>query len=153
MIDRTARKRDAIGRFTSPAGVEVDVEAVRADYEANVASVAEVAIKHAISASALQRLVVRHGWTPRAPHRVNPNDLLMRMFEALDTQMRDLETTMTDAGTSHAAMLSKLVTTLDKLIEIKDAEPGKRRASKRPSKVIDTLRSKIADRIAELNEP
>ena len=71
MIDRTARKRDAIGRFASPSGVEVDVDAVRADYEANVASVAEVAIKHAISASALQRLVVRHGWTPRAPHRAN----------------------------------------------------------------------------------
>ena len=29
MIDRTARKRDAIGRFASPSGVEIDVDAVR----------------------------------------------------------------------------------------------------------------------------
>ena len=141
------------GRFASPSGVDVDVDAVRADYEANLHSIAEVAIRHGISASALQRLAIRQGWTPRIPHRVDPNDLLMRMFAALDAQMRDLETTMTDRGTSQAAMLSKLVTTLDKLIEIKDAEAGKRRANKRPSKVINDLRSKIADRIAELNEP
>jgi len=121
------------------------------DYEAGLLPLADVAIKHSISASTLHRLVVQGGWTPRAPHRIDPNDLIMRMFSALDAQMRDLETTMKDASGSHAGMLAKLVTTLDKLIEIKDAEARKRYHGGRASKEVNELRAKIAERIAELN--
>ena len=151
MIERPARKRDAFGRFAAKANV--DIEALHADYDARELSNQDVAIKHRISASTLHRYVVTLGWTPRAPHRIDPNDLVMRMFAALEAQMQDLETTTTTAGGSHAAILSKLVTTLDRLIEIKDAEAHKRRSSTRSSKVIEDLRSKIADRIAEFNQP
>lgn len=151
MTGRTARKRDALGRFAGQ--VAVNLEALHADYAARELTNQDVAIKHRISASTLHRYVVTLGWTPRAPHRIDPNDLVMRMFTALEAQMQDLETTMTTAGGSHAAILSKLVSTLDKLIVIKDAEAQKRRSSTRSSKVIEDLRSKIADRIAEFNQP
>ena len=146
---KTVRRREPNGRFAS--GTKPDLDVVRADYESGTLAIAEVAIKHSISASTLHRYVVQLGWTPRAPHRIDPNDLIMRMFSALDAQMRDLETTMKDANGSHAGMLAKLVTTLDKLIEIKDAEARKRRKGGHASKEVSELRAKIAARIEELN--
>jgi hypothetical protein len=148
-LDTKWRRRDANGRFASD--VKADRDAVRVDYEGGVLSTNDVAIKHSISVSTLQRMVVQCGWTPRAPHRIDPNDLIMRMFSALDAQMRDLETTMKDATGSHAGMLAKLVTTLDRLIEIKDAEARKRYQGGHASKEVMALRAKIAERIAELN--
>jgi hypothetical protein len=114
--------------------------------------VVEVAIKHRVSASTIHRLVVQYGWTPRAPHRIDPNDLIMRMFAALDAQMRDLESTMTDTNTAQVGMLSKLVATLDRLIEIKEVEASRNRRRSKPSAKVAELRSRIAERIAELNE-
>ena len=96
-------------------------------------------------------MVVQNGWTPRAPHRIDPNDLVMRMFSALDTQLRDLETTTMDGNNSQAGMLARLVTTLDRLIEIKEVERRKRRSDGQASKEVTELRAKIAERIAELN--
>jgi len=150
-VPPASRSRDATtGRFKTR--IAVNIEAVRFDYESDELSTVEVAIRHEISASTLHRLVVQHGWRPRAPHRIDPDDLIMRMFAALDAQMRDLESTMTNAGGSHAGMLVKLVGTLDKLIEIKDAEARKHRDGKRPSRRVLELRSKLAQRVAELNE-
>lgn len=145
----TTRRRGSNGRFLP--GAPVDLARLRADYEADALSVVEVAIRHGISASTVHRHVVQHGWTPRAPHRIDPNDLIMRMFAALDAQMRDLESTMTDTGSAQVGMLNKLVATLDRLIEIKEVEAGRTRRRGRPSAKVAELRSKIAARIAELN--
>ena len=143
------RQREANGRFARE-GV-IDPELVRTDYEANVLPLPDVALKHGISLSAIHRMVVGNGWRPRAPHRIDPTDLITRMFAALDTQMRELEVMeMTTQGTQ-AGVLAKLVSTLDKLIEIKDAEGRKRKDGQRPSRQVNALRAKLAERIAELN--
>ena len=60
MIERPARKRDALGRFAAKANV--DIEALHADYDARELSNQDVAIKHRISASTLHRYVVTLGW-------------------------------------------------------------------------------------------
>lgn len=143
----TPRRRAANGRFAADA--PADLGAIRADYEAGVLSITDLCIRHSISASAVHRLVVTHGWKPRAPHRIDPGDLIMRMFALLDAQLRDLETTMREAGSADAAMLGKLVTTLDRLIVIKRAEMS--RGAHTASKEITALRAQIAERIAELN--
>ena len=49
-------------------------------------------------------------------------------------------------------MLSKLVATLDRLIEIKEVEASRNRRRSKPSAKVAELRSRIAERIAELNE-
>jgi hypothetical protein len=150
-VPQASRSRDAAtGRFTTR--IAINIEAVRFDYESDELSIVDVAIRHDVSVSTLHRLVVQNGWRPRAPHRIDPNDLIMRMFAALDAQMRDLESTMTNAAGSHAGMLIKLVSTLDKLIEIKDAEARKHHDGKRPSRKVVELRAQIAERIAELND-
>jgi hypothetical protein len=144
-----SRQREANGRFAKEPGV--DPELVRSDYEGNDLPLLDVALKHGISLSAIQRMVVGNGWRPRAPHRIDPNDLIVRMFAALDRQMRELEVTdMLTQGTQ-AGVLAKLVSTLDKLIEIKDAEARKRKDGQRTSRQVQQLRAKIAERIAELN--
>ena len=99
----TPRRRAANGRFAADA--PADLGAIRADYEAGVLSITDLCIRHSISASAVHRLVVTHGWKPRAPHRIDPGDLIMRMFALRDAQLRDLETTMREAGSADAAML------------------------------------------------
>lgn len=144
------RLRGANGRFLRRG--EIDHEAIRPDYEGDTLTVVQVAIKHRVSASTIHRLVVQHGWTPRAPHRIDPNDLIMRMFAALDAQMRDLESTMIDTNSAQVGMLNKLVATLDKLIEIKEVEASRNRRRGKPSAKVAELRSRIAERIAELNE-
>jgi hypothetical protein len=120
---------------------------VRADYEAPLLTLREICLKYRIAASTIQQWARAEGWTMRQPHRVDPNDLVGRMLALLDGQIAELETAMTN-GATEVAMLSKLVTTLDRVLALKvHAE----RFESQPSKKVQTLRSKIADRLAELN--
>jgi len=143
------RRRDAQGRFAGEPAP--DAELVRPDYEANELSLPDVARKHGTNLTAVHRMAVRYGWRPRAPHRIDPNDLIMRMFAALDIQMRELEVTEMKTQGAQAGVLAKLVSTLDKLIEIKGAEARRTKDARRPSRQGKQLRAKIAERIAELN--
>jgi hypothetical protein len=144
------RRRDAIGRFRGEPAP--DPELVRPDYEANVLSLPDVALKHGTNLTAIHRMAVRLGWRPRSPHRIDPADLINRMFAAIDTQMRELEVTQMKTQGAQAGVLAKLVSTLDKLIEIKDAEARRPKDQRRPSRQVVQLRAKIAERIAELND-
>ena len=83
----------------------------------------------------------------RQPHRIDPNDLVGRMLGLLDGQIADLETAM-NTGATEVAMLAKLVTTLDRVIALRDRTV---KAEAAPSRRVLTLRGKIADRLAELN--
>lgn len=143
------RQRSANGRFLKEPAAEQ--EQVRRDYEANQLPLPDVALKHGISLSAIHRMVVQNGWRPRAPHRIDPSDLIMRMFAALEMQMRELETMEMKTQGAQAGVLAKLVSTLDKLIEIKDAESRRHKDGRRPSRHVKELRAQIAERIAELN--
>ena len=150
MGSAATRPRDDKGRFL--AGPPVDREAARADYEAGELTLPQIARKHRTSLSSLHRLQVAGGWAPRAPHRVDPNDLVMRMLNVLSTQLGSLEkAAMGDKNVAaEAAVLGKLATTLDRLIEMKRAEA--KRQPRAQSSEMAALREKIAERIAELNE-
>jgi len=141
-----SRKRDAHGRFVADTAADIGV--VHRDYDDLTLTTNEVCIRNAISASTLHRLVRQYHWTPRAPHRIDPNDLVQRMLEMVEIQIADMETTMTQAGSAEATTLGKLVTTLDRLILIKNAQAKRPRTA---SKEVRDLRAKLADRIAELN--
>jgi hypothetical protein len=149
MGSAATRPRDEKGRFL--AGPPVDLDAARADYEAGGLKLPEIAEKYRISQSALHRLTVAGRWVPRAPRRVDPNDLVMRMLDVLGTQLGILEKAdMKDKNVAaEAAVLGRLATTLDKLIEMKRAEA--KRQPRAQSNEMAALREKIAERIAELN--
>jgi transposase-like protein len=138
--------RDAMGHFVSPYDPQKRAE-VRADYEAPVLTLQEICKKHGIAANTVQKWMRAEGWRMRQPHRIDPNDLVGRMLELLDGQIADLEIAMMN-GAAEVAMLSKLVTTLDRVIALKERTAKVQAA---PSMRVLTLRTKIADRLIELN--
>jgi len=145
MSDRTLL-RDALGHFVSPYDAEFKAR-VRADYETPDILLREITDNYRISASTLQQWVRAGGWEMRQPHRVDPNNLVGRMLVLLDGQIADLEIVMKN-GATEVAMLSKLVTTLDRVLALKERSA---KTEKRPSMRVATLRGKIAERLAELN--
>ena len=58
---------------------------------------------------------------------------------------------MVRAGVTETAVLGKLVTTLDRLIAIKNVATVKHPTKRLRAREIDALRVKIADRVAELS--
>jgi hypothetical protein len=120
---------------------------VRVDYEAPVLTLRDISLKHGIAGSTIQQWMRAGGWNMRQPHRVDPHDLVGRMLALLDGQIADLETVMKN-GATEVAMLSKLVTTLDKVLLLKERIV---RDKPRSSKRVEELRAKIAERIGELN--
>ncbi len=138
--------RDEHGLFVSPYDAAFRA-LVRHDYETTDLLLREIAQKFSISASTIQQWVRAENWKMRQPHRIDPNDLVARMLGLLDGQLADLEVVMTN-GATEVAMLSKLVTTLDRVLALKERSA---KTEKQPSRRVTILRSKIADRLAELN--
>ena len=138
--------RDELGHFTSPYDAEFRGR-VQADYEGSRLLLREISEKYGIAGSTIHEWARAECWQMRQPHRVDPNDLLGRMLNLLDGQIADLEAVMKN-GATEVAMLSKLVVTLDRVLALKDRSA---KAEKKPSMRVVTLRSKIADRLAELN--
>jgi uncharacterized protein YjcR len=120
---------------------------VRKDYEEPYLTLLEITQKHKISASTIQQWMRAECWEMRQPHRIDPNDLVGRMLGLLDGQIADLEAVMQN-GATEVAMLSKLVATLDRVLALKERSA---KAPRQPSMRVLTLRSKIADRLIELN--
>jgi hypothetical protein len=146
MIEDAQRSRDASGRFASEHGAEVQAR-VRVDYELSPLTVEEISERHKVSETTIYEWARDGCWVRRRPRRIDPTDLVSRMLGLLDRQMTELETAMNN-GATEVAMLSKLVTTLDKVLLLKERIV---RDKPRSSKRVDELRAKIAERIGELN--
>ena len=139
--------RDALGHFV-PLYDAAFRARVRTDYETSNLLLREITEKYRISATTIQDWVQAEGWVMRQPHHgVDPNNLVSRMLGLLDKQIAELEIVMKN-GTPEVAMLSKLVTTLDRVLALKERSA---KVEKEPSRRVLTLRTKIADRLAELN--
>lgn len=145
MTSKPTRARDAFGHF-APLYDAAFRQRVRADYEADTLLLREITQKYKIAANTVQQWARADDWKMRQPHRIDPNDLVGRMLGLLDQQIADLETAMIN-GAPEVAMLSKLVTTLDRVIALRDRTA---KVQAVPSRRILTLRSKIADRLARL---
>jgi len=142
----TAPYRDDRGRFL-PAYRDQIIADVQADYEGDRLLLREIESKYDISGSTIDTWARQFGWRRRQTVAVEPQDLIARLLALLSGQIADLETAMKN-GATEAAMLSKLVTTLDRVLALK----AKSTADKpRPSRRVEELRAKIAERIGELN--
>jgi hypothetical protein len=146
LIERADRDRDECGRFLPHYEAELRLR-VRQDYELSSMTVDEISEAHQVSQTMIYKWAADEKWVRRRPRKVDPNDLLSRMLGLLDRQMTELETAM-NSGAAEAAMLAKLVTTLDKVLLIKERALHDR---PRSSKRVEELRAKIAERIVELN--
>lgn len=146
MPDDAELLRGAFGHF-APVYDDPFRQRVKVDYEAAELLLREIGKKHGIAVSTIQQWARAGGWKMRQPHRIDPHDLVARMMELLDGQIAELETVMKN-GATEVAMLARLVTTLDKVLLLKERIV---RDTPRSSKRADELRAKIVERIVELN--
>ncbi len=137
----------------SEASAPFGLLALQGEYEEKILTIVALCAKYDISRSRLYELARQHGWRLRSPKRVDRNDLIERLLRLVQAQIGYLETQMRKKTSDHAAMLGRLVNTLDKLIELKDADDSGRSKPVRASKAMTDLRAKIADRIAQFAQP
>lgn len=134
----TARKR-------TPA----DWGVIRLDYEGEGQTIREIAAHHHVSTRSLYKHAAEEGWRRRNAHRqVDRSAIITRMFRVLERQIISLDNNMKQTGEKEVAVLGKLASTLEKLIDIDNAAAP-------PNPVVQQhdmkeLRHKLARRIAQL---
>jgi hypothetical protein len=122
---------------------------IQAEYEGGEGTLDDICARHGISRSALSWRVKTHLWSMRnRTGHVGRPQIIARMFRLLERQIIQLEQDMTETGEKEVAVLGKLASTLEKLIDLdKAATPPKPAAQ---HKDIQDIRNKLALRIAQL---
>jgi hypothetical protein len=134
---------------TTETSGQIDWQAVRGDYEGRVGTTAEIARRYGISTKTLNTRAVIDGWAMRNIRRtIDRGAIIARMFRVLERQIIQLEKDMTETGEKEVAVLGKLASTLEKLIDIDAAAAPEKAAAQ--SSDIKELRHKLAQRIAQL---
>jgi hypothetical protein len=128
----------------------VDWAAVRAEYETGEETLAVIADRHGTTPSMLSYHAKRHFWISRyRTGNVGRAQIIKRMFRLLERQVLALEGNMGQTGEKEVAVLGKLASTLEKLIDIDNAAAEAVRPEAQ-RKDIEELRNKLAQRIAQL---
>jgi hypothetical protein len=125
---------------------------VRADFEGDGVTEAGICRRYGITHDELWLRAAKNKW--KREHRLNGLDrviLIRQMFGLLETHIVKLETTeMTEVGDKETAVLGKLVSTLDKLIEIEGRAGAK--TGPEDAKEMRDIRNKLARRIDRLKQ-
>tara|TARA_R100000365_G_C2744518_1_gene73283 strand:+ start:1375 stop:1803 length:429 start_codon:yes stop_codon:yes gene_type:complete len=131
--------------------VEPDWDAVRAEYEAGKVPISEIAARHGVSRSGINARVKAKGWPMRKPTvgHTQRTTLIRRMFRVLERQLNLLDEEMTSVSNTEVTMLGNLVRSLDKLIDLDNAE-RKIEKTKRPSAEMAAIKQRLAERMAEI---
>jgi hypothetical protein len=126
---------------------------IQIDYEAGAESLKAIAAKHGITLSQLTWRARRRLWRPRhLSRRAGGSSLLARLFRLLERQVHQMEQERSPMGEKEAAVLGRVATTLEKLIQLeRTAVPPK--ATKPHTKDLEELRKKIAQRFEEIAKP
>lgn len=146
LTELALKQRDARGRFVRVYSAQTRA-AVRTEYENTTKLATQICEEHEVPSNTLYRWILEENWVRRQPRSIDTSDLLGRMLGLLEQQTIKLEIAMND-GTTEVAMLSKIVSTLDKVLLLKERVV---RTAPRSSKRADALRAKIAERLVELN--
>jgi hypothetical protein len=126
-------------------------EAARRDFEEGVLSRNEISRKHRIRRTALDRRIITHNWTRVGVELSDRQTIVLSLGAALERMAHHLEEVeLAGSGEKEAAVLHKLVVSLDKLISI-EAKTGGTTPNSRQSRELEALRAKIARRLGELN--
>jgi len=131
---------------------DAKTEAVRIDYEDDSIAVDDVCQKHGVGLTRLYAMRDRWNWKGRRKARAaNRTVLIGRMFGLLDSQITLLEENMKSTGDKEVAVLGNLARTLEKLIDIQDAEKPKR-STKAHSRDMQDIRRQLEKRIDDLTK-
>jgi hypothetical protein len=127
-------------------------DAVRADFESEELTEAGICSKYGVRRDELWRRARTNRW--RTVHREGGLDrliLIRQLFGVLERHIRKLEETeMTEVGEKETTVLGKLVSTMDKLIEI-EGRAGRGNGPEETREMED-IRNKLARRIDRLKQ-
>ncbi len=134
-----------IGRKTA-----AEWEVIRPHYEDGPETIVRLCQQFGTSKTAIRNASIAFRWRLRSPRRIDRKDIIERLFRLLDTHILEMETSMDGKGRGEAAVLGRLVNTLDRLIDIQDAE-SKRRHPKATRQISD-IKAKLIERIEHLKQ-
>lgn len=123
-------------------------EQVGIDYAANELTILEILAKHEITQGEFNAAKRRLGWPGRKTPQVNRKLIIKRLFRLLDGMLQKLEAEMTNVGETEVNILSRLVQSMGKLIEIETASNTE--ATPRQTKDMHDIRRKLVERIENL---
>ena len=123
-------------------------QGVAADYYESKLTLRQIYAKHDVTEGEFNHARKELGWKRRHEMPASRKTILKRLFRLVDRLTTKLEEEMTTAGEKEAGVLSRLVHTMGKLIEIEDAT--NREATPKQTKDMHDIRSKLVARIAEL---
>lgn len=127
----------------------VDWAAVQLDYEQANGNLPDICERHRVTEAQLRYRRERHGWTMRNEWGLRISPLINRMMRVLDGQVRQLEKQMIEPVDKNAALLGTMTKTLEKLIELDEAQRAKRPTKR---KEMSDIRNKLAARIEQLKQ-
>lgn len=149
LADASSRDNMDDAQPAEPAPGLLDRESLREAYEGRVLTIAKICQKHSIARATFYAIRDQEGWKLRNPRRVDKHDLIQRLLRLLQAQIDKLEISMTKSDKDESVVLNKLVTTLDKLISLKEAD-ARQRPARADSKAMAEIRAKVAERLATL---
>lgn len=127
----------------------VDWAAVQLDYETNNGTLAEICQRHGVTIAQMRTRRERQGWQLRNDWNLRVAPLITRMMRVLDGQVRELEKQMTEPVDKNVALLGTMTKTLEKLIELQEAQRAQKPAQR---KEVSDIRNKLAARIEQLKQ-
>lgn len=129
---------------------EPDWEGARHDFEAGEMTRGEICHRYGIRRAAFEKRIRTHHWGQAENEVSERQTIIQLLYAALERHARHLEgAQLTGTGDKEAAVLHKLVLSLDKLIRIEAKTSGK--PGSRQGRELQELRGKIAKRLGELN--
>ena len=127
-------------------------DAIRSDFEGDTLTEAGICRKHGVTRDELWTKARRNKW--RVGHRENGLDrliLIRQVFGVLERHIQILEEVeMTEVGETETTVLGRLVSTLDRLIEIEGRAGGK--SGPEETREMQDIRNKLARRIDRLKQ-
>ena len=126
----------------------VDWAAVQRDYERHILTNTAICERHGITTAQLRYRHQKYGWVAYRARRTDRTALFSRMLKVFDKHLRKLEASDMINTDKEINALATATKTLDKIIELQDAEQPM------PAEKQDMadLRDKLAERIDQLKK-
>lgn len=147
-----AREGGGVVRLDQQAGADWAV--IQLAYQESAATLPELAAQFGVTKGAISWRARRHGWIMR--HRTSGSSgpsLVARIYRLLERQLFQMEKAAGPMSDKDAAILMRVATTVDRLMEVDERTAGKspRRTAKETSEMQD-MRKTIARRLEQLGD-
>lgn len=137
---------------SSPGGKTApDWLSIRAEYESGEGTVQEICDRHGIEQWQINYQMKREDWPRRVPRQPKRADLIRKMTDLIDTKVTELIENPLGDIEKEAKLLGTLTQSLNKLIELENAEhKARKETGEKTTPDYRHLRERLARRIQKI---